>query len=53
MHWVHWLVLVLVALSVVVWLAFELVPFALFPLVAAACLLAARRIARRNRKRGG
>lgn len=53
MHWVLWLVVVLLALSVVVWFTFELVPFALYPLVVAAGLLAAWRIARRARRRGG
>ncbi|HLM69178.1 MAG TPA: hypothetical protein VK358_16690 [Longimicrobium sp.] len=52
MHWVLWLVVALVALSVVAWFAFELVPFVLYPLVAAAGLLAAWGIARRFRGRG-
>ena len=48
MHWVLWVVVGLVAVSVVAWLTWELVPFALYPLVVAAGLLAAWRVRARR-----
>lgn len=51
MHWAIWLALGLVAVSVVAWLTWELVPFALYPLVVAVGVLAAWRITRRARPR--
>jgi hypothetical protein len=47
MHWVLWVAVGLVAMSVVAWLTWELVPFALYPLVVAAGMLVAWRITRR------
>lgn len=52
MRWVPWLVVVLVALSVVAWFAFGLVPFALYPLVLAAVVFVIWRVAGRLRRRG-
>ncbi|HEU0013360.1 MAG TPA: hypothetical protein VFQ45_06735 [Longimicrobium sp.] len=52
MHWVLWPVAMLVVLAAGAWIAAELVPFVLYPLIAAACLLAGWRIARRARTRG-
>ncbi len=48
MHWAIWVALALVVVSVVAWLAWELVPFALYPLVVAAGLLAAWRVRARR-----
>lgn len=50
MRWLPWLVATLVALSVLAWFVFELVPFVPYPLLVAAALLAAWRIARRLRR---
>ena len=51
MHWVTWLAVGLVGVSAVAWITWELVPFAVYPLVVAAGVLAAWRIARRFRAR--
>jgi hypothetical protein len=51
MHWALWLAVGLVASSAVAWLTWGLVPFALYPLVVAAGVLAAWRITRRARAR--
>lgn len=51
MRWLPWFVAVLVALSVLAWVVFELVPFVLYPLLVAAVLLVGWRIARRARRR--
>lgn len=51
MHWVLWLAVGLVGVSAVVWTTWERVPFALYPLVVAAGVLAAWRITGRFRSR--
>lgn len=48
MHWAIWVALGLVVMSVVAWLTWELVPFALYPLVVAAGLLVAWRVRARR-----